>query len=471
MGSIADRMMALSGKGMDVGHSSKRLSRDFTHTNTVPHKSVAMGAMSITGGAGTFGPARLVGQQQRPRAGSDAAAEDVNRHNHRPAVPSKPQIPALSPRPGLSSPAIPPSPAEEKPASVRQHATGSSSRSMGSVGREGKTPSPAIPAVPRLTSPKQTSPQRAGRRLSFSGPDPDSQQSSAGPSSRQYRPISPISPAKGDSFGRVGMSEAPPQSPDRLDMFEQAFPSLDAFGKQFEVDPAPNEAYPFEREGRPATPSPILTWRNKTAKEMDTSDPTLPDLSSLPDLPSAPTSRPGAPPLLPTRPESLRPPNAATHGPPSPDMGTTLKRPASTANVSSLPGTTDLLTDSPTSEGLPETSAPPSVLRPSVPPIVRSSEAKNDSASLNFPVAKPTPAVPPPREPSREMSKPKFPFSDAIDPETLRSFLLNPTVDVLLLDARSVEDFSHSHVGQEYEARGANVKVVWMDPTVLMRDE
>lgn len=93
------------------------------------------------------------------------------------------------------------------------------------------------------------------------------------------------------------------------------------------------------------------------------------------------------------------------------------------------------------------------------------------SPGLSFPVAKPTPGPPPPREPTKEVAKPKFPLTNAIEPELLRSYFLDPSVDILLLDVRVEEEFQRSHVGEEYEARGAKVKVVWMDGTVLMRNE
>jgi ubiquitin carboxyl-terminal hydrolase 8 len=47
---------------------------------------------------------------------------------------------------------------------------------------------------------------------------------------------------------------------------------------------------------------------------------------------------------------------------------------------------------------------------------------------------------------------------------------VNPAVDMVILDVRGEEDFGRGHVGQEYEERGAKVRIVWVDPTVLMRD-
>lgn len=67
--------------------------------------------------------------------------------------------------------------------------------------------------------------------------------------------------------------------------------------------------------------------------------------------------------------------------------------------------------------------------------------------------------------------KPKFPFSNSINAETLRSYFLNPEVEMVLLDVRPEEENQKGYVGAEYESRGAKVRTVWMDPTVLLRNE
>jgi ubiquitin carboxyl-terminal hydrolase 8 len=68
-------------------------------------------------------------------------------------------------------------------------------------------------------------------------------------------------------------------------------------------------------------------------------------------------------------------------------------------------------------------------------------------------------------------SKPKFPFSNSVEPELLRSYILNPSVNLLLLDVRSEEEFQKGYVGKEYEPKGYPVHVTWVDPTVLLRNE
>jgi ubiquitin carboxyl-terminal hydrolase 8 len=67
--------------------------------------------------------------------------------------------------------------------------------------------------------------------------------------------------------------------------------------------------------------------------------------------------------------------------------------------------------------------------------------------------------------------KPKFPYTNSIQPETVREYILNPSVKMLLLDLRTEEEFKNGYVGQEYESKGYPVAAMWLDPTVLTRAE
>lgn len=491
MGSIADRMKALSGKGMDVGPSSKRMSKGLSGSPTVAHKSAAMGGMSVTGGAGTFGPARMVGEEQRPPAASSLASDHPFGDGHRPAIAPKPKHPVepSSPAQKATPSAQPPAPttqiaaqsaqftsqsppAHEREPSIQQTVTGSSSRSGKSMGSQDKTSSSAVPIrAPSPQSPRpdntNITPPSLPNRPMVSNAGSKAEIAQPEPSAHAIQPSFPQISLHSGAMSNGNPSAASPRLPDRLDGFEKAFPSLDEFGKQFEVEESPNGAYPFEREGQPSTPQPAPPNGDRP-NGGNFPHLSLPDTPSFPDLPSAPTGRPGLPPP-PSRPDSLKSPETKGLGPPSADAP--LKRSASTANVSTLAGPTDLLSDSPTSEFPPEPPAPPAILRPSEPVQTRSPEIRDPSPSLSFPVAKPTPGPLAPKEPSKKLTKPKFPFSNSIEPDTIRTYLLNPAVDILLLDTRSEEEYQRSHVGQEYEARSAKVTVVWMDPTVLMRNE
>lgn len=78
--------------------------------------------------------------------------------------------------------------------------------------------------------------------------------------------------------------------------------------------------------------------------------------------------------------------------------------------------------------------------------------------------AQPAQPAPKPKE------KPKFPFSNSITPDELREYFLNPSVEMLFLDIRPEDEWEKGYVGKEYEKRGARVEVVWLDPTVLLRE-
>lgn len=66
-------------------------------------------------------------------------------------------------------------------------------------------------------------------------------------------------------------------------------------------------------------------------------------------------------------------------------------------------------------------------------------------------------------------SLPDFAFTNSITPETLRTYFLNLSVDVLLLDVRAEKDHDVGYVGAEYIDRGCKINTVWIDPTVIMR--
>ena len=372
-------------------------------------------------------------------------------------IPPKPQFPARPSSPPPSQRTWAP---EEKATVVRKNATGSSSRS-GRSARSGEASEKPSALIPPATSPTQPISQTTQpTSASQSGPCHPGFTLKSEPTVFESPRLLPQSHPKNDVPSNEDALAAPPPLPDRLQDFEKAFPSLSEFGKQFEVDGPPNRAYPFEREDQPSTP-PAGLPNGGAADLPDSSSPKMP---VFPDVPSAPTTRPGLP-SPPSRPDGFNPSESDGLGPPSPDLQNSLKRPASTANVSTLPQTPDLLTDSPRSDFPSEPPAPSAILRPSEPKVRSPVPDPSSSPSLSFPVAKPTP-----RDPSKEFTKPKFPLTNAIEPELLRSYFLNPAVDVLLLDARSEEEFRRNHVGEEYEARGAKVKVVWMDPTVLMRE-
>nr|XP_019051247.1 hypothetical protein I302_01696 [Kwoniella bestiolae CBS 10118]OCF30177.1 hypothetical protein I302_01696 [Kwoniella bestiolae CBS 10118] len=423
-GSIADRMKALGGHGMDVGNSSKRFSKDLASPSNVtanrpspttsihsltPSNPVQPNGTGASAG-GNLGSLRTTKPiSNRERSGSDKT--------------------------------------------INAHQTGSSTRSRRSTNPiEGDRP---LPSAPSLTnhSPVTTTHPPQPPTITTSSP-------AAGPS----KPPLPAIPSSLTSRNLAAQSEnnEADTSSGTLKDFEKAFPSLSDFGKQTS-----------DKSGLP-NGSAKFTHHNPIMEESGESpDINLPDVPSFPTLPSAPSNRPGLPlPPPPPRPDSINPlehedtpSNEKALSPPMPEAGAGLKRPASTPNVATLPGDVDLLSDEPILEngGDKHPSRPPAP----IPPPSRSGQTQPSPRTRNsLPQPPQTNGIPH----SQEFKKPKFPFSNSVTPDELRSYFLNPAVDVLLLDVRSEEDFKRGYVGKEYEPRGAKVNVVWMDPTVLMRD-
>jgi ubiquitin carboxyl-terminal hydrolase 8 len=228
-----------------------------------------------------------------------------------------------------------------------------------------------------------------------------------------------------------------------MDTFERQFPSLSEFGKQFEAEdfkPGANGLVgPFER-----------------VNLEDDEDIKLPDVPDFPDLPSVPDGLPSRSetlPPAPARPDKSELDDEASRALSPPRAVVDVPRPASTANVASLPEQ--------------ESRSPPAALRTGKP---------SSGPTLPAPVfPEPKPAPPPPAQPDAAVPalppKPKYPLSNAIDPETIRSYIINPSAQILLLDLRSEEEYKRGYVGKEYEPKGYNVAAMWLDPTVLMRSE
>lgn len=509
MGSIADRMKALSGKGMNVGQPNKRISKDFGQPPSplLPpsSKSASIGGMSVTGGAGNFGPARhAMGGVDVPRAlpgkppsppesvddratvkpsatGSSTKSSNsgpshqhpeesdmgARRSNNRPTtIREAPQESSSRSRSGSNAVAgssqyqssivqgssVRDGGALRPTASREENQNTASSRSRsGSNAVDGPTNrGPSIPELPASQPLRATAP-----------PSPSHISSTAPP----LRPITPV-PVPAEPLRpvppRSPSHPPPPEMADDMDKFANAFPSLSEFGKQFEEDEASFKAqngtsYPFER----ALPSGMSNGHAPSGSRSQdhNNGPSFPQLPSFPVLPSVPVG-------LPSNPRSGLPPPPKAMSPPSPG-GFEIPRPTSAP----APMDKDVLTTSPISEV-----PPPSIKSPS--------DRSFQSPTLSFPVAVPTPAnghskphtlnstkSPITNGSPPQWEKPKFPIVNAVDPDTLRSYFLNPTVEMLLLDIRSEEEFQRGYVGKEYEPRGAKVNVIWMDPTVLMRQE
>ncbi|KAL1409731.1 ubiquitin-specific protease doa4 [Vanrija albida] len=546
-GSIADRMKALSGRGMDVGSGSKRISRDFaSHSRTGSNASATLGGGG--GGVSGFGAGR-----------NGAASAAVTGHSLDPAAsdstgssPSSMPPPASTTahRPSSSISAasgLARSPPVTNGLHVAAQQTGASSHSLKSVATGGSASSGTVPMsapipVIRASSPtKQPSPvadpSPRSNLSSFPSSSPRGQVDSTTlpsppkiPAALPHRPSSPSGPRPLPSSVSRGLSPAaPPAAPlaaprDDLGDFETNFPSLDNFGKQFE-------------DALPSVPSLGLSnVKPSPTSASSAKSPALDDLPSFPDLPAFPTL-PSVPSHLPGRESqkpSLPPPPAPADSlhdaegfpsPPSPDLYGDLKRPASTPIISdkgilasSPPDEFPLGEASPADTPAPAVNVPDPLIKmpeprtavpPASPPSALPDAAHGHRGSV--PVAFPSPVIsgtvlspsgpasngkpgvgagagvgkaavaPPNGRPSKtesqapgfapaQLGKPDFPLSTAITPDTLRSYFLNSSVDVLLLDVRDENEYTTGYVGAEYVPRGAKINVIWIDPTVLARD-
>lgn len=455
MGSIADRMKALSGKGMDVGGSDRRMSKDLGER---PPVSAGLGL-------------NRTGAIQRPRATSGSKPHDGDDQKNSPNEPGRSRSSSIKEsKPPTTTNSRPLPPHEE-------HPPASSSRPPPVIAPKPKLPIPpaqhTTPTQP--IEPSHTGSSTASTRVNINGHRPESgfitttpiipTHSGQAPSSAKSSkpPLPPIPQSN------TGTKKDPGPETNGLDDFEKAFPSLDDFGKQF-PDSAP-------------TPKSQPNGIPQHEEESKYSFPEVPS-SSFPDLPSVPSSRPG----LPTPPGSpptgftgLKPPNGHGHGhghdsPPNPDVDRETKRPSSQPNLTKLDGRVD------PSIGLasPDHPAPtlqdfrtPQLPTPIMSPQTTSPNGSTPQPAIAFPTPQPTPGRKPPQPQPQEhtIPKPKFPFSNSVNCETLRSYFLNPDVEMVLLDVRSEEEHRRGVVGAEYEPKGAKLRVVWMDPTVLMRSE
>jgi len=457
MGSIADRMKALSGKGMDVGGSDRKMSKDLER----PPVSAGLG-LSRTGAI------------QRPRATSNSKpAQDGSEGKTSPNEPGRSRSSSVK----ESKPPTVVSNNRPLPTHEEHQPQASSSRPPPVI-----APKPKLPIPPtQHTTPTQTiesshtGSSTASTRVNINGHRPESgfiTTSPIAPTHSGPAPLStksskpPLPPIPQSNTG--SKKNGPGPETNGLDDFEKAFPSLDDFGKQF-PDSVP-------------TPKSQTNGVQENEEESKYAFPEVPS-SSFPDLPSVPSSRPGlaSPPgSPPTGFAGLKPPSGHGQGhdsPPNPDVDREIKRPTSQPNLSKLDGRVD------PSIGLasPDHPAPtlqdfrtPQLPTPMMSPQATSPNGGTPQPVIAFPTPQPTPgrrSIPIPPHDTHSVPKPKFPFSNSVNCETLRSYFLNPDVEMVLLDVRSDDEHRRGVVGAEYEPKGAKLRVVWMDPTVLMRSE
>lgn len=353
-----------------------------------------------------------------------------------------------------------------------------------------RPPSPVTNGTPALatvhTGGSSKSRGSSGERVSPTSPDP----------SNGHLGLINSTPSSADSTKPAPARGALPNPPvtkpsesDDLAQFEQSFPTLDTFATQFETPPEiiiPTPL-PIKRSPLPEIPRP---------KPSEPDLPSVPSFPAFPSLPSVPNELPGqSKPPLPPPPEPISPKDVVL-SPPSPDLDSEIRRPASqpaetNKDAEFSPPTVELnaldLESSPKATSKPVPPLPNHQLRfqsespSSNPESMPQSPRANEQTSL----AIPTPQV---RQPAQHAGspinaaaaapsgffpthagKPSFPRTNVLEPKDLRSYFMNLDIDVLLIDVRSEDEWRKSYVGAEYYDRGCHVNVVWIDPTIIMR--
>lgn len=415
-GSIADRMKALSGRGMDV----KRISRELPANGSRPPSVVSNG----TGR-----------------------------------------------RPSLPRPPSPPGPAANGSPVVASLSTGGSSKSTGSsieqqpspvanghLGLINNVPSPAPDsgrpspvrgALPKPPGPPgmQRSPSDSDAALahfeqSFPSIDTFATQFESPPEIIVPTPVPAPAPTGVAVPKRSPLPEIPRSKPSEVDLPElpsfPSFPSLPSVPTDLPGQPRPPLPPPpapiDPKDVVPSPPSPDLdseirrpaSQPAETKKDEAFSPPTE-ELSALDLESSVATAKP-----IPPAPDHQLRFDAAKKPPPE-----TMPVPSPRHEDSSLAPS-------------PRTSSR-AVAQPSTSP-------GSGSTAVAIPGYSPTHA-----------GKPTFPRTNVLEPNDLRTYFMNFDVDVLLLDVRSEDEWKKSYVGAEYYNRGCHINVVWIDPTIIMR--
>ncbi|CAK9786673.1 hypothetical protein CC85DRAFT_288603 [Cutaneotrichosporon oleaginosum] len=346
-GSIADRMKALSGHGVDVStkrmsrelgprpappsrqqHPARRPSQDLTHQRrpSLPRppsisnlpsnlsrrgSSASLSGMNgispnPTGGStrSNYSPVKNSVPLYRPSSAmSTASARQIHASGSVPPspaaiVPSLPTAPSEPPTPPIQPPAPrtqPPAPRTQPSAPVTQPPT---------------TPSWTATSSPPRTAPVE--PEKAPERPSSV-------------SASQRPPQLPLAPPVSTS-----LTSSPTDAAERLGNFEKAFPSLDELGKQFDDE---GFAIPSLPASASNGPRPVPEAPKKT-------DDDAAAFPGFPSLPSVPTDLPGtrAPPKppLPPPPAPPRLDDLKKNGdrPPSPPNTDSLRQDRSSGSLS-----------------------------------------------------------------------------------------------------------------------------------------
>ncbi|WVQ85882.1 hypothetical protein IAT38_008050 [Cryptococcus sp. DSM 104549] len=502
IGNLKDRMAALQGRGMAVETTASSKRHSDMPPPTAPPKPAALSAAAAAGRArsGSGSSAKTSG------SGGTGGKQVLVTASSRPLPHPQPHQLANAGHGKEDRPAVVTAahtPHESAPAP--QSGSAGSGRSRRSTLTSEDHRQGGLGVSPTVSSPLAGSPLPSPTVAVNGGPSRSPLPTSPYPASPAYHAPSPRLVASPVPVARHTPSPQPVQPPangsDNVEAdFERAFPSLSEFGKQWDtpvdLPPLPNPHPPPQTNGHAHPNGPRQNSRPSPIHEDHSDHDNSPtDIPGLPNFPSIPTTLPSVPTALPSNPMNLprhnlppppsRPdftPRVSEDGlgrvsPPTADSGTGfgVNRPASTPNVASLSlsergpvpggsGSGDLLNDD--GEGMGNGVQPDKITQ-------WRTQVHPPASPLNFPVAKPTP---PPRDPAKlppaaAQQPKKFPLTNAVTDDDLRGYFLSPGVEMLILDVRSEEEFKRGYVGIEYEPRlRAKINVVWIDPTVLLRD-
>ncbi|KAJ9119135.1 hypothetical protein QFC22_003626 [Naganishia vaughanmartiniae] len=81
----------------------------------------------------------------------------------------------------------------------------------------------------------------------------------------------------------------------------------------------------------------------------------------------------------------------------------------------------------------------------------------------------PLPPIPGVKPKTLSTPKPTLPLTNSISPEVLYDYLQEPALTLLVIDTRSYEDHQQDYIGKESFVEGRRTNTIWIDPTILAR--
>lgn len=488
-GSIAARLAALQGAGMQVGVSTKRTSRDMGHSQPVTPAS-----------ANTFSSQYVTANNQTPFSSGNGSAPFMTNgttESRRGSVASLTLQPGQGPASrrgsiasqngavgtqttGGSNP--PPTPKLDSGSHLDSNKTGSSINSIRSFDRfqqQQQQPSSSNSSQSYgAASPQSASGTRALPTLpnhGFRSPLPgtsftsgSNSPSASNPSSTTTRPFRQNSNSAAGGYGASGKPEVI-QEDEEMAHFSTVFPSLTEFEGKPEFVQPPSHM----QDGR--------TTR-KGSLGQDGTDIPRENAGMTSMFPSAPSTVPGERrrDSLPVPPASTMPIIELNDSPPrSSDI-----TPVPDGKSSSPHGLLSALSvaepvQRPSSLPMPDSASTPLQEKsyfpsPPLPSDLRSSPPQLLPSEMPLSVGSrtkpPLPPIPKAKPKALSTQKPTLPFTNSILAEVLYGYLQEPLLNLLVIDTRPLEEHKQGFIGKDMDlGEGRRVNAIWVDPTILSR--